>query len=519
MKKVIALILTAAALLALAVPVRAAEAGKFLHQYYSVAEKALVCLGAELPAGGTISVTIGTGEEVASELTTAEQAGLSTTVYCLVDVSASMGTKALEQQKKLLHSISGRLGNNDSMVIAQVGEQFLESDLLTTTAQRKQEIDAIQQSGKGTNLYKAVADSVASLTTRNDFSINRCLVILSDGISDGADSTSEQTALNAIAQSTLPVYSVAILPAGAGEWARSRAQSIQNFADVSLGGMSFMSSSREISAEDTAAAIWKSMQNASVLLVDPNGIQRDPAQDTVLLLARYDVQDVRYEDTLEVYAADLSAAAVPPSSGETVESVPMETNEQEAPEPEKAFPWWIVIAAVAVVVIVVAVAVVLKKKKKGAANEVEAPEEAENELVFVDSIPQTMSTEPEKEQEKAELSRKPALQDGCDVTLTVIGHGELRYQFFLPMGQRKSAGRDGSRSDFALNQSDMKLSGRHLILEWNGRTLSVCDVSTYNSTCINGVRVQPKIWMNVQNGSTLRLGSCDYRVKFERGVH
>lgn len=515
MKKIIAIVLTIAALLALAVPVSAAEAGKFVHQYYGVVDNVLICLGTELPSGGTMSIVMGNQENIAGECTTVEQAELPTTVYCLVDTSGTLGIKQLEQQKKILHSISGRMSSNDSMVIAQVGENLTESKLLTTTAERKQAIDSIQQSGKTTNLHKAVVESIASLVTRNDFSLNKCLVILSDGVNDGSDSTTEQAAINAIVKSTIPVYSVAILPPGSGEWAQNRAQPIQRFADASMGGMGFVPPVSGITEEDTAAAIWKSMQNSTLIVVDLNSVRRDPAQETLLMLARYDVQDVRYEDSVEIYAVDLpDVSAKPEPTAEPPVETTKETEPPVDPPVEKEFPWWIVIAAAAAIVVVVIIVVVLRKKKPEPIIEAVQPEDpADGGIVFIDPIPETTG------EDIKPIKPKPELLDGCDVTLTVIGHGELTYHFFLPVGQRKSAGRDGAKSDFTLNQSDMKLSGQHCILEWNDRKLSICDVSSYNSTCINGVRVQPKIWMNVENGATLRLGACDYRVKFERGVH
>lgn len=511
MKKIIAIVLTITALLALAVPVSAAEAGKFLHRYYSVVDDVLICLGTELPSGGTMSVVMGTQEDIEGEYTTVEQVELPTTVYCLVDTS--LGTQQLEQQKKILHSISGHMGSDDNMLIAQVGDKFTEGKLLTTTAERKKAIDAIELNGKSTDLYKAVAESIASLATRNDFSINKCLVVLSDGVNDGADGTSEQTVMNAIAKSTVPVYSVAILPSWSGEWAQNRAQPIQRFADASMGGISFVPPASGITEEDTAAVIWKSMQNSTVILVDLNSVQRDPAQEKLLLLARYDIQDIRYEDSVEIYGVDLPPVNTEPAEEQTEkveETAPMV---EETPV-EPAFPWWIVIAVATAIVVVVIVAFALRKKKPEIIVEEVQPEDSiDGGVVFFDPIPETTG------EDIKPVKPKPELLDGCDVTLTIIGHGELKYNFFLPVGQRKSVGRDGARSDFSLNESDMKLSGIHCILEWNGQKLSVCDVSSYNSTSINGVRVQPKIWMNIENGSTIRMGACEYRVKFERGVH
>lgn len=113
---------------------------------------------------------------------------------------------------------------------------------------------------------------------------------------------------------------------------------------------------------------------------------------------------------------------------------------------------------------------------------------------------------------------KPALEDGCKVSLTIIGQASHSYSFFIPVSQRKSVGRNPSKCDIVLNQTDTQLSGQHCILEWDGRRLAACDVSTYNSTCVNGVRVQPHVWMNLENGATLRMGACDYRVKLEPGI-
>lgn len=184
MKKAFMVFWSAVMALALSCPVFAAGAGGFLRTDYEIEGDVLQIMGSGLPAGGGLTVMAGTQKDIPASLLTVEEAGMPTTVYCLVDVSGSMNQEQMDQVKGVLKAISGHMKDEDNMVLTPLGEEVTVGELLSDREERDGAIDALQSGSFYTNLYQGVMDSIRLLSTSTVYHRNRCLVILSDGEDD-----------------------------------------------------------------------------------------------------------------------------------------------------------------------------------------------------------------------------------------------------------------------------------------------------------------------------------------------
>jgi len=82
----------------------------------------------------------------------------------------------------------------------------------------------------------------------------------------------------------------------------------------------------------------------------------------------------------------------------------------------------------------------------------------------------------------------------------------------LVTNQSRTVGRD-QRASTVLG-GDVKLSGIHCELLWNGKNLFVQDLNSTNGTFINGVPIKGKSWMPLEDGATVRIGAYEYRAKY-----
>lgn len=512
MKRFMAVLSALLLMLTLVLPCYAAGTEKFLRSYYVVSDDVLQCYGAELPGDGTLTVTIGSQKIENVRHSVVAKEGLPVTVYCLVDTSTAMSHEQVQQQKNALLAISDGMKDGDCMVIATLGESLEEGVVLTDRESRERKINSLERSGNSTNLFEAVVNCIGILSKSSTFHTTRCLVILSDGVDDGLTSVTEQEVINTIQASTIPVYSVAVLDLYPGWYALEHAKHLERFADASVGGAAYTPADDGISAVDAGMKIWSSMQNNTVIEVPMDSIQRDASKDTLLLMARYETADARYEDTMTLYTVDLPEVEAPTEAtdGETTETT--ETTEPEKDEEESNSLLWIAIAAGAVALVAVVIVIVyIQKKKKNAVQE-EAPEvvadlEQEEEENFLDGgVPTSFG----------DIGATfPPAKTGCKVYLTAIGHASIKFDFFVPINSEQKIGRD-SRADIVLNPNDTKLSGIHCVIKWDGKELHIKDADSTNGSAINGVPMTAGTWMYVEDETRLRLGGYEYRIRTEK---
>ena len=181
MKRAFAFLLCLTLLSALALPAGAEQQAGFLHPMVWVEGNSL-CLAAGPVGDGTVSVTAN-GQSVPCTVTTAEEAELPITYYCMVDQSSSFSNSQKQQQLRALTALNDALRPIDTLVLYCMGEELSVSDPLTTKEARTQAItQACVYSARFTDLnafITSVAD--AALKAQDDKSLG-CMVLITDGL-------------------------------------------------------------------------------------------------------------------------------------------------------------------------------------------------------------------------------------------------------------------------------------------------------------------------------------------------
>jgi len=85
--------------------------------------------------------------------------------------------------------------------------------------------------------------------------------------------------------------------------------------------------------------------------------------------------------------------------------------------------------------------------------------------------------------------------------------------FTVVPGVEIKAGRDGAQCRILL--SEPRVSGVHTTLKIENGQLLVRDEHSNNGTLVNGTRVNPGVWMPVQNGSLVRFGPVEFSTRLE----
>lgn len=530
MKKIISICMAVLLAAALCVPAQAAGDGRFLHTYYSVLtedeEQYLVVLGAELPSGGSYKITLAS-QSPNNALTNVAEVSLPTTVYCVVDTSSAIPQAARQKILDILNALNASMHEQDIMVLLTVGGELIESEPLTTAEQRRSAISDITWENASTNLYQAVSTALDSLKTKNAYTSNKCLLVLSDGVDDGKTSVTEDAVLTKIEDTTLPVFGVGVLQSYPQDYSRNKTKTLERMADASVGGAFYETSATGQSASDIAANVWSSMQNASVVVVDLAELDRSSLGDSMLLTVSYTTTDNTYEDSITVLTKDLpeeSTGNTEPSDA----SIPATTIVTEPePEPGPDIPLGLIIGIGAAVIAVAAavIVVVVRKKKSAEIGTVDDSRETTmadlNMGTFADDggITTVGDSGLENIPDSGLLAdwRKTEPTTPClQLCFTTIGHRDQVFRFTIPADKSTVLGRD-NRADVivAVNgQTDPKLSGRHCALYWTSGKLYVSDQNSTNGTAVNGSKLVPGTQQKLEQNDLLRIGGREFRVSF-----
>ena len=504
MKKIMTALLALALIPLLWISAAAVENHHFLHSYYTVQQGSLTVLSDPLPEEGELSVFLASQPAPKVTPMTAAQAGLPTTVYCVVDTSTSMNRELHERQCRLLTALSEGLGEEDVMVITTVGKTIIQGQPLTTKAQREEAIAALTLTGEQPRLYEAVSMAVDDLTTQKSYTQNKCLVILATGRNDDTSSVTEQMALDKIANATIPVFAVGVQYNHPTGYAVSLAQTLERLAEASVGGVYRNTSQQGSEPELLAGQILEDVAATMVLPVHLSGIGTPPAGDVVQLVVRWETADEQYEDAISILTADIL-----PHLSDMEETV---AGEEENDSEEDSRSKILILAVAAVVVAAAVTAVILATRKKPQPPVYSAP---------IQQVPSTTPAEqPQEETISVEYAgafpppNDVSKERQLNVHLTVLGRSEQTFDFRLPEGRAVSLGRD-DRSNVVLRIGDLtdtKLSGRHCVFQWDGSKVLVIDSNSTNGTFINGSQLYPGVAHLLENNGTLRVGSREYRV-------
>lgn len=506
--------------LALTVPILAAPGGRFLRGSYTIEDDTLQMLCMELPDGGTLTAAVGT-QEAQATISTVGQEGLPTTVYCLIDVSGSMGEAQLQTAKDAMQAISDQMGDGDNMVITSLGDTVNIGQVLETAQARNEAIAALSQGNEYTNLYTGIVDSLDVLETSTKYNTNRCLVILSDGQDDHQTGSTETEAMDAIRNSTIPIYAIATLTEGAGREAQEYGKLLRSFASTSLGGVGYTPTLDEMTGAETGQDIWRSIQNSGVVRIDLASVTVPTDRDTLLVKATYQTDEAEYVDTTTIYVVDLPAPAPEPTPASTSEPTPTlapSPSPDPTPSDGQTLTGWLLPAIIAGILVIAAAITALalvrrsKKKKEAQRGWQDGPVLTNPEPP---DLPETAALDQKQAEEpstKDPWTPPPPVQADCRLRLTALGDPNRVFDIDLMTRQGRTVGRDNRAA--ATLEGDAKLSGIHCELLWTGKELFVQDLDSTNGTYVNGVPIKGKSWMPLEDGATLRVGAYEYRAKY-----
>lgn len=518
--------------------VSAFAAGKksFLQNYFVTGDgqQTLAVLCSELDEESNVEFWIN-NQAAEAERSGIIEESVPKTVYCMVDVSGSMSGDQMEQAKTVLRQISAGLGEQDNMVIGTLGNDLSRSEFMTEAEERENYINAIEAGTEDTNLYAGIVESIDVLQSNPSVHDAKYLIILSDGQDDQKSGITQSEAENAVIQSDIPVYTVAVLPeelAGSSLTDRQKeqieyAKELGNFARNSAGGIHYAPVIDGVSIDAVGEAILQSIGRSVVMILDTQGVAIDPAGSSIELKAIYtDAAGAVYEDTLVIDHADvqwLAQAADPeteedpetdedPDTGSVREAEQPETGQTEQNE-DRNLTWvWILVLAV---IVLAAVAAVVVKKKRA------VPAAAERE----ENGPDGKSGNGEGEEisgtdaDSGEEASDPTADDREDIstpeTVTLqfnaVGYEHISRTLTLETGREYTVGRS-QKADLIFDSDDKKISAVHCSVKWMGDKLYVKDQNSTNGTFVNGVPIKQVGRVAVHRGDTIRIGTYEYRI-------
>lgn len=506
MKRIVMLLICLALLIPGAV-VHAAGSTTFLN-FYEIVEDTLYLYGTELPQGGDVTVSVDSQVITNVNCTSVADEKLPITVYCLVDITSDMTDEQVQQQKDILSTISSRLGPDDSMVIATVGSDFSEGQPLETQEARNTAIDTLRRKGKIPHLYDAVIKAVQSMETKKAYSTNRCLVILADGFNDSEDGIKEQQVWDCIQESAIPVYGIAIVKQYSSAYALKYANNVVRMGQESVGGFGIDPVNDEMSAASAAESVWVAIQNGTVFAIPLD--QVDSRSNNASISVTYETKESRFEDCIAV-----SLVSVPVAETEsTEETEETQTSDEDAEEGDGINP---VILIGAVFVLIIITGVIIASRRRNAAKEKEKDTEKSEEVIAeVIEIPDNVDqyTDPMETQPVLTQTMETQKEDVL-IRFVAILHSDVVCTFGLTTHVAKILGRS-KKADVCLNSEDIKLSGQHCIVEWDGTDLYMKDIGSTNGTSLNGVPIKPNVWYRLPEGSKVRMGEYEYRITIEK---
>lgn len=498
MKRIVLLLLCL--LLVPSTVVSAASTASFLN-FCEVTEDTLYLYGKELPQGGSVTVTVDSQVISGGKSATVAEEKIPVTVYCLVDITSDMTEAQVKQQKDVLNTISSRMGPEDRMVIATMADTFSEGQPLTTLESRKTAIDTLQRKSTNPKLFDAVSKALHSLETKTTFTANRCLVVLADGFYDDKDSVNEQQLWDRIRNSRIPIFGISVTKYANSPYALEYANIIHRMGLESIGGFGVDPVNEGISAASAAESVWTAIQNGFVVSIPAAQIESRRNDASVNIV--YETRDARMEDSMSI---DLAGLPLPETEPTEEETIPTET--EPVDDSKKSGAVILSVAGVAVVAILGAVLVILRKKKQQATSD-EAPVIIEMDQ-FVTSPVNTTPVETQPVMPRAQETQKEDVM----VHFVAILHPDIVCSFGLTTHVSKTVGRS-SQSDVCLNSADSKLSGKHCVVEWDGKDLYLKDIGSTNGTSVNGAPIKPNTWHRIPFNTKVRLGEYEYRVSME----
>ena len=320
MKNVFSLLLCLALLFCLALPAGAEQQAGFLHPMVWM-EGDFLYLAAAPAEGGTVTVTAN-GQSLPCTVTTAREAELPITYYCMMDQSSSFSDSQKKQQLRALTALNEALRPIDTLVLYRMGEELSVSDPLTTKEARTQAIkESCVYSARFTDLnafITYVAD--AALKSQDSRSLG-CIMLITDGLDNAHIKVSREALVQAIRQSCLSLCALPVVDPWGGEFAQTNASRMVEYAEQSVGGMGLVPSRINFDSptgvEEAMDRLVEQMLSGAVIRLEASSLA--PQGDYLELEVTLDREGVRLTDKCSISAELLPERPQPETTQATTE--------------------------------------------------------------------------------------------------------------------------------------------------------------------------------------------------------
>lgn len=459
--------------------------------------------------------------------------GEPVTYLCLIDISGSMTDSGIEQIKEVLTELTDTKGAQDNICITTMGNDVTSSGFLSDSDQLTESIDGIERiSTEDTNLYYGITEALNVLKTDKQVHNKRCLLVFSDGEDDQKKGITEKEAEDAVKDSHIPVFTIAMQGRNLKDEEGST-KILGSFARNSAGGESYTPHLDDnYDYDDICEKINARLKNSLVITASLENI-KGIGDDTVYIGLELSDGSKKASDGITVPAGNiLEAIEAIESSGEKTEVnytiINENAQEETQPEEPESNNKYILIGLIVLLVILVVAVILLITRKKAREEGTEEAGSGEYDGSFgvgydTDAVsgqgfggsstyaPLSGSESEEGFSVQEETTPKAKRnKDKVTVTLYKVGPGEdEKYQ--LTVKDEVTIGR--SRSCQLSLQEDSALSSKHCTIIYRDGYVFVRDEKSTNGTYANGVPIVGEF--KVERDDILLIGSSEYRISWE----
>lgn len=388
---------------------------------------------------------------------------------CMIDVSGSMSQERIDAAKAILNQMADGKKDADNFYITKMGNQLTSSEVLQNADEIKAYIDTITVTKEDTNLYQGIKEELAAMQSQEGLHTKKCLIIFSDGADDQVTGITREEAIDAVKESNIPIFTVAMLKDNPTDDQAEAAKVLGSFARYSAGGQHFAPGIEDYGYEEVCGRIQSTLSGSLIVRATVEGL--DTVKDTITV--KLILSDGNTTATVErEMSGELAAGFVYADMSESeLESEFSETEIIESEEGDSGLKTkqMVAIAAVVVCVFVIIVVIVFNLRKEKLASEVALVKKAEIEMRQLSGLAETYSFVIKEE--------------------IKIGRGR-RCQLCL--------------------KDDAALSEIHCSMRLKQGELYVKDEDSTNGTYVNGIPIVGEY--KLEQGDVLLIGSYEYKI-------
>lgn len=482
------------------------------------------------PSVSESSLMIGKNTLEIREIRTFSDTDEAVTYFCLVDISGSMTSDGIVQTQEILKQFVDGKGKEDNFCIMTMGNDVQSSGFLSEKEALSEAIEGIARIGtEDTNLYYSITEALNVLKTDNAVHKKRCLLVFSDGEDDQKKGITEKEAEDAVKNSHIPIFTIALEGANLKD-AEGSAKILGSFARNSAGGEHYAPILDEgCEYEDICENITKRLQTSLIVSTGLEDV-KEIGDDTVYIGVTLSDGSEKASDGITVPAGNILEAIEKAQESAEIKVTVINENAREpsegsepsepAEEPASYGRGKYIVIGIAFFALVLILAVILLMRRRES-NKEEIDDGAYNENDYAENSSQTSSygtrktvaTEEPEAVFAAGTTSGSSVHKGRDkihITLFQVGPGEMgRYRLSIKdvavIGRNKSC-----QLSFA---DDTALSGKHCSLLYRNGSVFVKDEGSTNGTFVNGVPVVGEY--KVEQDDILLIGSSEYRITWE----